>query len=77
VDDEARHRPHRRGQPQARAPRPDHGIDVGARAQARLGEISGVRRTHYAGAYWGWGFHEDGMRSAVEVASALGAEFAG
>lgn len=41
-------------------------------AQTRRAEISGQRRTWYAGAYWGWGFHEDGMRSAVDVATALG-----
>ena len=40
-------------------------------AQRRRGEIQGVRRTWFAGAYWGWGFHEDGMRSAVAVAAAL------
>lgn len=42
-------------------------------AQARREEIQGQRNTWFAGAYWGWGFHEDGMRSAVDVANALGA----
>jgi len=41
------------------------------RAQARWGEISGQNRTHYCGAYWFYGFHEDGVNSALRVASAL------
>ena len=45
----------------------------GVRAQARHGEISGRNRTHYCGAYWGWGFHEDGVASALVV----GATFRG
>jgi predicted NAD/FAD-binding protein len=41
-------------------------------AQARRDEINGRDRIWYAGAYWGWGFHEDGLRSAVDVAEKLG-----
>lgn len=41
-------------------------------AQARKAEIQGQQRTWFAGAYWSLGFHEDGMRSAVQVAAALG-----
>jgi predicted NAD/FAD-binding protein len=43
-------------------------------AQARWKEISGVNRTHYCGAYWHYGFHEDGLNSALRVARALGVE---
>ena len=44
-------------------------------AQARWAEISGANRTHYCGAYWFYGFHEDGLRSALRVARALGVEW--
>ena len=43
-------------------------------AQKRWPEINGVNRTYYCGAYWGYGFHEDGVVSAMRVATALGAE---
>ena len=42
------------------------------RAQRELPRLSGHRRTHYAGAYHGNGFHEDGFASGVRVAAALG-----
>ncbi len=40
-------------------------------ARGRWQEISGVNRSYYCGAYWGYGFHEDGMRSAVSVVEQL------
>jgi uncharacterized protein len=45
---------------------------AGIAAQRRHGEISGLdNRTHYCGAYWGWGFHEDGVVSGLRVADAI------
>jgi predicted NAD/FAD-binding protein len=45
-------------------------------AQRQWRDISGPEhRISYCGAYWGFGFHEDGMASAVRVARALGAEW--
>ncbi len=44
------------------------------RAQGRWAEISGRDRIHYCGAYWFFGFHEDGVNSARRVAAALGVE---
>ncbi|MFB3776319.1 MAG: NAD(P)/FAD-dependent oxidoreductase [Bryobacteraceae bacterium] len=41
-------------------------------AQRRHGEISGVNRTHYAGAYWGYGFHEDGVNAALAACTWFG-----
>jgi predicted NAD/FAD-binding protein len=44
---------------------------AGVAAQGRHAEVSGVRRTHYCGAYWGWGFHEDGVVSALRACEAI------
>ena len=44
----------------------------GIAAQGRWSEISGRRRTHYCGAYWRWGFHEDGVWSALRACEPLG-----
>ena len=44
-------------------------------AQRRWGEISGADRIHFCGAYWRWGFHEDGCWSAIRACEPLlGAE---
>jgi uncharacterized protein len=40
-------------------------------AQRRWGEISGADRIHFCGAYWRWGFHEDGCWSAVRACESL------
>ncbi|MBS3954733.1 MAG: FAD-dependent oxidoreductase [Methylomicrobium sp.] len=40
-------------------------------AQKRREEINGFNNTYFAGAYWGWGFHEDGARSAQDVISMI------
>jgi predicted NAD/FAD-binding protein len=47
-------------------------FDVGAlNAQSMWSEINGTNRSYFCGAYWGWGFHEDGARSAHRVAHHL------
>ncbi len=43
-------------------------------AQRRRDEISGINRTWYCGAYWGYGFHEDGLNSALAVCTRFGKE---
>ena len=47
----------------------------GSRARARRDEINGVDRIWYCGAYWGHGFHEDGLRSGIDVARGLGIQW--
>ena len=46
---------------------------AGMKAQCRRNEISGVGRIHYCGAYWYNGFHEDGVRSALDIGEKFGA----
>ncbi|MCW8985086.1 MAG: FAD-dependent oxidoreductase [Thermoanaerobaculales bacterium] len=43
--------------------------------QSELPRINGRNRTHFCGAYFGNGFHEDGLASAVAVADDLGVAF--
>ena len=40
-------------------------------AQRRWEEVSGRNRTHFCGAWWGYGFHEDGVKSALDVCRSL------
>ncbi|MBT8348869.1 MAG: NAD(P)-binding protein [Sulfurovum sp.] len=40
--------------------------------QSRRGEINGENHTYYAGAYWRYGFHEDGLWSANTIAQSMG-----
>jgi predicted NAD/FAD-binding protein len=40
--------------------------------QKRWPEINGVNRTYFCGAYWGFGFHEDGVVSALKVCREFG-----
>jgi predicted NAD/FAD-binding protein len=41
-------------------------------ARRRRQEINGIRRTWFCGAYWGYGFHEDGVNSALAVCKHFG-----
>jgi predicted NAD/FAD-binding protein len=45
----------------------------GVAPQSQHRAISGAeQRTHYCGAYWGWGFHEDGVVSALRACAPFG-----
>jgi predicted NAD/FAD-binding protein len=48
-------------------------FDMKARqAQHRRDELQGHRNAWYAGAHWRWGFHEDGVVSAVTACRSMG-----
>jgi predicted NAD/FAD-binding protein len=44
------------------------------KSQKRKDEICGKNNSYFAGAYWRYGFHEDGLFSANELAKKLGCE---
>ncbi|MCL1067204.1 FAD-dependent oxidoreductase [Shewanella olleyana] len=46
--------------------------DASMNAQKERSRICGVRHTHFAGAYWYNGFHEDGVRSGLDVCNNFG-----
>ena len=54
-----------------------HPVFTAARVEAQAQHATMIRRrrTSYCGAYWGYGFLEDGVRSAVAVSAAFGEAF--
>ena len=54
-----------------RAYRHPHFNKAALNAQQAWSSINGRQRSSFCGAYWGWGFHEDGARSAEQVVNAL------
>lgn len=44
-------------------------------SQKQLPKLQGQRNTYFAGSYFGYGFHEDAIKSGVQVAKNLGVEF--
>jgi predicted NAD/FAD-binding protein len=53
---------------------PLYGIES-VRRQREVAALNGVNRTYFCGAWCGYGFHEDGLRSAVQVARHFGVHF--
>jgi predicted NAD/FAD-binding protein len=51
--------------------------DAAFRSQKRWAEISGKNGVHFCGAYWGYGFHEDGVKSALKVGQMFGESLKG
>ena len=40
-------------------------------AQEHLSELQGINNTYFCGSYFGYGFHEDGLKSAIDVSNKL------
>ncbi len=40
-------------------------------AQENLSELQGINNTFFCGSYFGYGFHEDGIKSSVEMIKSL------
>jgi predicted NAD/FAD-binding protein len=50
-------------------------LDIKAlNAQQQIALINGKKNTYYVGSYWGYGFHEDGVKSALDTCRLLGVE---
>ena len=47
-------------------------VPASVATQADLPSLNGAGRTWFCGAYFGYGFHEDGLRSALAVADDFG-----
>ena len=45
-------------------------------ARRKQDELNGKNRTYFCGAYWGYGFHEDGVNSALAVCKHFGKDLA-
>ena len=41
------------------------------KAQKSLIELQGINNTWFCGSYFGYGFHEDGLKSAIDIANKL------
>ncbi len=54
----------------------DHPVfdQAAMQAQPALHALQGVNRTYFCGSYFGYGFHEDALRAAVDVAGRLGVD---
>ena len=47
---------------------------LSVKAQQQKNKICGQNNTYFCGAYWGYGFHEDGVNSALDVCKKFGIE---